>query len=182
MTNPTDEKILPWYRQFWFWFVFGPLIFIILLCFVTVSIAFNFADDVVTDNYYKSGVMINQTFLQDEKAAALNLVADIKFDQATGEVFVTLTGNHEFPKNLLLFLDNPVKSKKDQSVLLTSTSAGKYRGELLSAVEYSWYISLVPESDVSKRKDAEWLLSGEINLAKTTETILKPRANNTAAK
>jgi len=182
MTNPTDEIILPWYRQFWFWFVFGPLIFIIILCFVTVSIAFNFSDDVVTDNYYKSGVMINQTFQQDEKAAALNLVAHIKFDQATGEILVALTGNHSFPKNLLLFLDNPVKLKKDQSVLLTSISAGQYRGELESPVEYSWYISLVPESDVKKRKDAEWLLSGEINLAKTTETTLEPRANNTSAK
>ena len=182
MTNSTEENVLPWYRQFWFWFVFGPLIFIIFSCAVTVTIAFNFADDVVADNYYKSGVMINQTFVQDEKAAALNLAADIVFDQATGEVFLTLTGNHEFPKNLLLFLDNPVKSKKDQRILLTSTSAGKYRGELTSVIEYSWYLSLVPESDASKRKDADWLLSGEINLTKTNETILKPRANNTAAK
>ncbi|RYY74073.1 MAG: hypothetical protein EOO52_14465 [Gammaproteobacteria bacterium] len=182
MTTETDEKILPWYRQFWFWFVFGPLIFIIILCFFTVFIAFNYSDDVVTDNYYKSGVMINQTFKQDEKAASLNLVADIKFDQATGEVFVDLKGNHEFPRNLLLFLDNPVKSKKDQSVLLTAMSASKYRGELASPVEYSWYLALVPETDVSKRKDAEWLLTGEINLAKTVETTLQPRANNTSAK
>ena len=182
MTNATDEKVLPWYRQFWFWFVFGPLIFIIILCFITVSIAFNYSDDVVTDNYYKSGLMINQTFKQDEKAAALNLVARVKFDQATGEVLVSLSGNHAYPKNILLFLDNPVKSKKDQSVLLTSISAGEYRGELSSPVEYSWYVSLVPESDVKKRKEAEWLLSGEIDLSKTAETTLKPRANNTSAK
>ncbi len=182
MTDSTDEKILPWYRQFWFWFVFGPLIFIIILCFITVTIAFNYSDDVVTDNYYKSGLMINQTFKQDEKAAALNLVARVKFDQTTGDVLVSLSGNHDYPKNILLFLDNPVKSKKDQSVLLTSISAGEYRGELESPVEYSWYISLVPESDVKKRKDAEWLLSGEIDFSKTTETTLKPRANNTSAK
>lgn len=181
MTAQTPENTLPWYRQFWFWFVFGPLIFIIVLCVFTVSIAFNYADDVVTDNYYKSGLMINQTLKQDEKAAELHLVAQVRFDQTTGEVFVALTGNHTFPKNILLFLDNPVKSKKDQSILLTEVSAGQYHGELSSPVEYSWYVALVPESDVSKRKQAEWLLTGEINLAKTTETKLQPRTNNKPA-
>lgn len=181
MTTQTAETVLPWYRQFWFWFVFGPLIFIIVLCGFTVSIAFNFADDVVTDNYYKSGLMINQTLQQDEKAAALHLIAHVKFDQATGEVFVSLTGNHAFPKNLLLFLDNPVKSKKDQSVLLTEISAGQYRGELSSQIEYSWYIALVPESDISKRKQAEWLLTGEINLAKAVDATLQSRTNTKPA-
>lgn len=181
MTTLATENNLPWYRQFWFWFVFGPLIFIIVLCVFTVSIAFNYADDVVTDNYYKSGVMINQTLKQDEKAAELQLVARIKFDQTTGEVLVSLTGKHTFPKKILLFLDNPVKSKKDQSVLLTEVASGEYHGELSAPVEYSWYIALVPESDVSKRKQAEWLLTGEINLAKTTETILQSRTNKKPA-
>lgn len=181
MTTQTAEKVLPWYRQFWFWFVFGPLIFIIVLCVFTVSVAFNYADDVVTDNYYKSGLMINQTLQQDEKAAELHLIAHVKFDQTTGEVFVSLTGNHAFPKQLLLFLDNPVKSKKDQSVLLSEVAAGEYHGELSAPVEYSWYIALVPESDVAKRKQAEWLLTGEINLAKTITTTLQSRANNKPA-
>lgn len=181
MTTQAAENNLPWYRQFWFWFVFGPLIFIIVLCVFTVSVAFNYADDVVTDNYYKSGLMINQTLQQDEKAAELHLIAKVKFDQTTGEIFVALTGNHAFPKKLLLFLDNPVKSKKDQSVLLTEVAAGQYRGELSAPVEYSWYIALVPESDVGKRKQAEWLLTGEINLAKTVETTLQSRTNNKPA-
>mgnify|MGYP001619987624 FL=1 len=69
MIDQTAEKILPWYRQFWFWFVFGPLLFIIVLCGIFVFIAFKNSDDVVTDNYYKVGRMINQTLSQDEKAA-----------------------------------------------------------------------------------------------------------------
>jgi uncharacterized protein len=181
MKTETAEIILPWYRQFWFWFVFGPLIFIIVLCCFTVSVAFKYADDVVTDNYYKTGLMINQTLAQDEKAAELHLIAQLKFDQATGEVFLTLTGNHSFPKNLLLFLDNPAKSNKDQSVLLTEMSAGQYRGELSSPIEYSWYLALVPESDVTKRKQAEWLLTGKIDLVKMSETKLQSRASTQPA-
>ena len=180
MTNQTSENILPWYRQFWFWFVFGPLIFIIAMCVVTVSIAFNNSDDVVTDNYYKVGRMINQTLAQDEKAAALGLVAQVKFDLLTGEVSLALTGHDTFPKQMLLFLDNPAKANKDQSILLTEISAGNYRGELREPIEYSWYLSLIPESDASKRKQADWLLTGEINLAKTVATTLQSRTHKTA--
>jgi hypothetical protein len=179
--NQTNEQILPWYRQFWFWFVFGPLIFIIVMCCFTVSLAYHNSDDVVTDSYYKTGVMINQKFQQDEKAAELGLNARIKFDFATHEILVSLRSTNAeknseaFPKQLLLFLDNPAKSAKDQSVLLQEIAVGEYRGELTTALEYSWYLSLVPESDVSKRKQAEWLLSGEINLAKASETLLQSR-------
>ncbi|MET0356872.1 MAG: FixH family protein [Cellvibrio sp.] len=177
MSEPT-EKVLPWYRQFWFWFIFGPLIFIIAMCVVTVTIAFKNSDDVVTDNYYKVGRMINQTFAQDEKAAALQLVANVKFDDLTGEVSLSLTGNHAFPKQMLLFLDNPAKANKDQTILLTEIVAGTYRGELRESIEHSWYLSLIPEADATRRKEAEWLLSGEINVSKTNETTLQPRVHN----
>lgn len=176
--NEPAENVLPWYRQFWFWFVFGPLIFIIFMCMVTVTIAFKNSDDVVTDNYYKVGRMINQTFGQEEKAVALNLAAQVKFDQLTGEVSLSLTGNHSFPKQLMLFLDNPAKANKDQSILLTEITAGSYRGELSAPIEYSWYIALVPETDVNRRKQAEWLLNGQIDIAKTSEAHLVPRAHS----
>jgi hypothetical protein len=173
--NQTNEEILPWYRQFWFWFIFGPLIFIVVLCCFTVSLAYHYSDDVVTDSYYKTGVMINQKFQQDEKAAALGLNARIKFDTTTREILLSLKGNGPLPKQLTLFLDNPVKSAKDQSVLLQEIGLGEYRGELPAALEYSWYLALVPGSDANMRKQAEWLLSGDINLAKASETLLQSR-------
>ena len=180
MTDKSPEKVLPWQRQFWFWFVFGPLIFIIGLCGILVFIAFKYSDDVVTDNYYKVGRMINQTLIQDEKAAELGLVAKVKVDQLTGDVMVSLKGSHRFPKQLLLFLDNPAKANRDQSILLTEIAAGEYRGELSAPIEYSWYISLIPEADVNRRKDAEWLLTGQLDVAKSAETILQSRAQKPA--
>jgi hypothetical protein len=176
MTDQSAEKILPWYRQFWFWFVFGPLIFIIIMCGIMATIAFKNSDDVVTDNYYKVGRMINQTLAQDVKAAELGLIAKVKIDQLTGDVLVSLTGNHSYPKHMLLFLDNPAKADKDQRILLSEIAAGEYRGELQTAIEYAWYIALIPEADANRRKDAEWLLSGQIDVAKTTETTLQSRA------
>ena len=173
--NQPNEEVLPWYRQFWFWFVFGPLIFIIFLCAGLVTVAYNYSDDVVIDSYYKSGVMINQKLQQDEKAAELGLSAAIKFDQVTQEVLVSLKGNESFPRELVLFLDNPVKSAKDQHILLQEIAPGRYRGEIAAPVEYSWYLALIPDSDPAKRKETSWILSGDINLAKTSETVLQPR-------
>lgn len=169
------EKVLPWYRQFWFWFVFGPLIFIIFLCVFTVSIAFRYADDVVTDNYYKDGVMINQTLQQDERASVLGLTAEVKFDVAAGEVFVSIAKGVDLPEQLLLFMDHPVKKTKDQHIVLQKIASGQYRADLSSPPEYSWYLVLVPETDLKKRTRAEWALSGEINFAKSSETLLQPR-------
>jgi uncharacterized protein len=171
----TTENILPWYRQFWFWFVFGPLIFIIVLCMFTVSIAYHFSDDVVTDNYYKDGVMINKVLQQDQRAAALGLVAVVKFDKLTGEILISIDGVKNLPKQLLLFMDNPVKKDKDQQFLLQEVSVGLYRSDLPNPPQFSWYLTLVPESDMAKRKKAEWSLSGEINFVDATETRLLPR-------
>jgi uncharacterized protein len=179
----TTENSLPWYRQFWFWFVFGPLIFIIVLCVFTVSTAFHYADDVVTDNYYKDGVMINKVLQQDQRAAVLGLKAVVKFDQLTGEILVSFNkardeagdGVKNLPKQLLLFMDNPVKKDKDQQFVLQEVSAGLYRADLSNMPQFSWYLTLVPESDEAKRKKAEWSLSGEINFVDATETRLLPR-------
>lgn len=180
--NQESEQVLPWYRQFWFWFVFGPLIFIIVLCFFTVSLAFRYSDDVVTDNYYKSGLMINQTFKQDEKAAELGLKATLTFDRITGEVMASLQGNTQLPKQITLFLDNPVKSAKDTSLLMQEVTPGHYRGELTSPVEYSWYLALIPSADPTQRKQAEWLLTGDIDLSKTQEANLQPRVHQPSTK
>ena len=169
------EHILPWYRQFWFWFVFGPLIFIIILCVFTVSLAFRYSDDVVTDNYYKDGLMINQTLKQDERALALGLTATVKFDTTAGEVFVSIHNGKDLPKQLVLFMDHPVKKTKDQYVVLDQMSDGEYRADLTSLPEFFWYLVLVSEADVTKRAKAEWLLSGDVNFAKSSEALLQPR-------
>lgn len=173
--NHTAEHLLPWYRQVWFWMVVGPLVFIVLLCAITVSMAFHYSDDVVADNYYKEGRAINQVLHQDEQALALGLTADIRFDRITNEVLVSIKNNKSLPKKLLLFMDHPVKKNKDQYLFLQEILPGEYRAELTTRPEYLWYLSLVPETDVSKRKQAQWLLSGSIDFSKNSEAFLQPR-------
>lgn len=181
MNEQAEERVLPWYRQFWFWFVFGPLIFIIVMCCFTVSIALHNADDVIIDNYYKEGRMINQALDQDRRAKDLGLTAELHFDRATGEVILNFpqlpADLSVVPKTLLLFMGHPVKAAQDQQVLLNSIAPGKYRGELKTEPNYAWYLTLYPVTDLDKRNDAEWTLSGDINFTLTDHALLKPRVD-----
>ncbi len=182
MTDPNDESLKPWYRQFWFWFVFGPLIFIIIMCGVTVSIALKGADDVIIDNYYKEGRMINQALEQDKRASELGLTGDLRFDLATGEIILKMVNvpadSSLMPQELLLMMGHPVKAAKDQLISMKYVSPGYYRGELQVKPEYSWYLTLYPVNDIAHRNQAPWTLSGEINFQLTDATLLAPRIKN----
>jgi hypothetical protein len=177
--DPSSESVKPWYRQFWFWFVFAPLIYIMCMCAVTVTIALKGADDVIIDNYYKEGRMINQTLEQDKTAQALGLSSDLNFSVESGEVRLSFKVVPEpsalLPDMLMLMMGHPVKAERDQIIMLTKVSDGNYRGELVSKPEYSWYLTLYPVSNFAARNQALWTLSGEINFSEATSALLKPR-------
>ncbi|MDF3012748.1 MAG: hypothetical protein K0Q78_952 [Cellvibrio sp.] len=179
MSDTPEEIVKPWYRQFWFWFVFSPLIYIIIMCSVTVTIALKGADDVIIDNYYKEGRMINQALEQDKRAQELGLSGELRFDRTTGEVLLNIanapTDASLMPGQLLLMMGHPVKAAKDQLITLTAIAPGRYRGELLVEPEYSWYLTLYPVKDLALRKEAPWTLSGEINFRVAEKTLLAPR-------
>lgn len=179
MSELATEKAKPWYREFWFWFVFSPLIYIMIMCSITVTIALKGADDVIIDNYYKEGRMINQTLEQDQRARDLGLNADLQFDRTTGELVLSLGSNSgeavTLPDTLLLMMGHPVKEEKDQLIPLKAIAPGRYRGELLAAPEYSWYLTLYPISDITQRKTAPWTLSGEIDFRLSEQARLVPR-------
>ena len=182
MADANDESVKPWYRQFWFWFVFSPLIYIVIMCSVTVTIALKGADDVIIDNYYKEGRMINQALEQDKRASELGLRGDLRFDLATGDIILKIanapTDEVLMPQQLLLMMGHPVKAAKDQMITLKYISPGYYRGELLEKPEYSWYLTLYPISDIAQRNEAPWTISGDINFQLGDATQLAPRVKN----
>ncbi len=173
------EIIAPWYGQFWFWFIFGPLIFIIIMCGFTVSIAFKNADDVVIDNYYKEGRMINQALEQDQRASELGLIALIKFDLNNNKV--SLRFDHprmdgkSNPDILLLNMGHPVKAAQDQFIQLQKTKPNQYEGVISVRPEHNWYLTLYAVDDINKRKESEWSLSGQIHFSARHDAWLKPR-------
>ncbi len=179
MSELAAENAKPWYREFWFWFVFSPLIYIMIMCSITVSIALKGADDVIIDNYYKEGRMINQALEQDQRARDLGMGAELRFDRTSGEVALVLTSSslsgEALPDQILLMMGHPVKEEKDQLIHLKAIAPGQYRGELLAKPEYSWYLTLYPVAEIAQRKEAAWSLSGDIDFRISEKTGLAPR-------
>jgi len=166
MNRPSENNLTPWYRQFWPWFVFGLPATAVVAGITTVFIAFNNADALVNDNYYKDGLAINLQLAQDDKATALDLSADIDVDTISGEVFVTLHGNLNPPDAMRLLLLHPVDETRDSQFSLTHIANGKYRADLENIPNQRYYLRL-------QSTDKDWRLNGEINFAKQHKISLK---------
>ncbi len=170
INNEADQ---PWYRQFWFWFLMTPLMVVMVVVLTFVGISLFYADDLVVDSYYKEGRTINQSFEQEARAHELGLKAELRFDQVTGEVLLDLEANEDLPPQLLLAIDHPVSADFDERILLREINPGYYRGDLTRPLEYRWYLTLLPEMDPAQRRQADWLLRGEINFATGDSAQLK---------
>ena len=65
------ETVRPWYKHFWLWFIILLPASVVVASIITVIIAFQNADSLVADNYYKDGLAINQVIARDKAAAQL---------------------------------------------------------------------------------------------------------------
>lgn len=170
------ETIKPWYRQFWFWYLMTPLVVVVAVTSLLISVAYRNADDVVIDNYYKEGRMINQVMVQHRRAAELQLSAQLDFDRTIGDISLTLPEDIALPDKLLLLLDHPFEADLDQTVIFSRLAGNHYAGQLEKSIDHLWYLTLMPELDADRRKEAEWILSGRIRFGKTDSTLLTPLA------
>lgn len=197
MNNVSDQQAKPWYKEFWAWFVFAPLIFIVGVCGVLVTVAYSLKDDVVTDDYYKKGRMINNTFAAERAAADLGLTAEVSFSAQASEVSdepqaalvtVELTGNEPiYAPVIQLVLSHPMESGLDQSFALTLkpgfSQPSVYQaevGRLLLGRRYvrlSYYVDGPAEMRTADDPDPKmeaWRLVGEAVIANDLSISLTP--------
>ena len=167
----SEENIPPWYKQFWPWFLFGLPGFVVVAGIATVFIAFYQADSTVSDKYYKEGLAINETVHDLQRADAMNLSAAIDVDVSVWKIKLSadkaITDDH-----LIVELQHPLDSSKDQSFTLFNAGNHTYRGTLSDVDVTRWYIDIYPHG---KQGTADsWRLKGEIDLGNKT-TRLKNR-------
>lgn len=163
----------PWYKQFWAWFIFTPLIVVVLACSVFVTIAFKTRDDVVIDDYYKVGKMINQEFQPSAEAKALGLVASLNIGGTSRGDSIDVTLNESSwlaQDSLLLNLSHPVEAKRDHFLTLKRVDTLTWRTELKSDLDGRWYLRL---SALDDDGGEEWRMQGEIALGSTLSTQLR---------
>jgi len=164
MTDTPQPPGGPWYKQPWLWFVLSVPIASVILSSIMVSVAVIGKDSLVSDNYYKDGMGINQTIEQDRLAVQLEIIpvvtiqdktiiVDIQSDKMPIQAFLTLK------------LVHPTVSEKDITVRLLPTENG-FIGDLPSAVEGRRYLDLYGFDD-------SWRIREEVYLP-LSKHILKP--------
>ncbi len=152
------EDVLPWYKQFWPWFIFMLPASVVVAGITTVFIAFNNADSLVVDDYYKQGLGINQVLEQDKMATTLAIEANTTIDALIGEVRVVLQGDFvEQPQTLLFQWIHPTIKERDFSLELKRSPTNDYVGQLTTGVDGRWYLQLSADTP------EPWRLKTEVN-------------------
>lgn len=149
----------PWFKELWPWLLMlGPATVVVAGA-VTTWLAIVSYDGLVTDDYYKQGLAVNQRLLRSHKAVELGLEADL---MRSGNRLRLLLRTEEhrggfLPASLLLKLSHPTRAGQDQQIILTFDGQGFYGGKMDGETSGRWLVSIEdPESQW--RLQGEWLL------------------------
>ncbi|MCK5386162.1 MAG: FixH family protein [Gammaproteobacteria bacterium] len=160
-TEPDDFSPPPWYKQFWPWFLMFFPATAVVAGIITIIIAVKTDDGLVKDDYYKSGLAINQTLERKQKAHELNLSANIHWDKLTQTITLKLAGKiSEPPPRLTMQLIHATIANHDQTTTLFLAPDNKsYTGRIKTVATGSWIIILEPE-------EKDWRINGRVTLPK----------------
>jgi len=141
---------IPWHRQFWPWFLILLPASVVVAAIATAWIANRGADDLVVDDYYKTGLAINRRLERSGRAQALGLGARLQFSVDT--VHVAITGTVD-DRELRLALAHPMEADRDFSVMLARVGPARYAGRLPHTVAPHWHWVLEQPGDTGWRLD-----------------------------
>jgi hypothetical protein len=161
-----DDK--PWYKQFWPWFIISLPATAVIASMITIKLAVDSADGLVSDEYYKEGLAINKDISKERFAKTMGLSAGLSLDKETSELRVNLSGKLTTPPATLnLELSHPTIKGLDQHLQLLSISKGVYVTRLPEVALANWIVSLSPEN-------REWRLTGRVRFPETSSANLTP--------
>ncbi len=154
----TGEASLPWYRQFWPWFLFGLPGIVVVAGLTTWWIAANNADTLVAEDYYKEGLAINRELSKQRRAEELGI--DARLSYRDGHLDISLSAE-ALPAALSLELSHPLDANRDQVLKLAQITPGLYSGPADLADSQRWLWQLEP---IDANEDGRWQLLGEFTL------------------
>ncbi len=150
MTNDTK----PWYKEPWPWILMAGPFIVIIACMNLLWTAIATNDGLVSDDYYKEGLAMNQRLERDHQASQLGLHADVMRAGLNVRLLITTKETVALPEEIVLRLTHPTIDGKDQKVALKSEGAGFYGGVLAEDLAGRWHVTLEDPA-------GQWRLQGE---------------------
>jgi len=166
-----DSKVidnLPWYRQFWPWFLFGlPAVSVVVGISLLFIAKYWNVDSIVTDDYRKEGKAITVSVEKQKHAQSLGLSAHATLREGLISIELSTTQEKDFPPVLRLTIIHPTQDRFDQHVLLQREVDGVYSGSIKPLETTHWIFQLEDESRT-------WRMSGNANIPTETEVLIEP--------
>jgi hypothetical protein len=165
----TLAQPLPWYRQFWPWFIIALPLTAVIAGIITWIIAAHDPDGLVADDYYKQGLAINQTLDREHHAQALGLSGLVRIDTVAQRIVLTLEGQigahaHD---DLILRMVHPTRPNLDHALTLKAEAGNRWSAPLEHSAAGRWHLQLEPVT-------GEWRLNGRLALPEQQQALLQP--------
>lgn len=152
MTLKSDNQ--PWYKERWPWILMAGPAVVIVAGVITAWLAIRSNDGLVTDDYYKQGLAVNQQLQRDHQASSLGLQADVMRSGLNVRLLLGNDGSVALPAEIVLKLAHPTQSGNDQSIRMVSEGQGFYTGKLGADIVGRWLVSIEDPA-------GQWRLSGD---------------------
>lgn len=144
----------PWYKERWPWLLMAGPAVVIVAGVITAWLAISSNDGLVTDDYYKQGLAVNQRLHRDQQAGNLGLHADVMRSGLNVRLLLGAEAGAALPAKITLRLAHPTQAGHDQNVEMVAEGQGFYTGKLNADIAGRWHVSIEDPA-------GQWRLQGD---------------------
>ncbi len=138
------KDTLPWYRQPLVWMLICIPGSAIVSGIITINLAIQSDDGLVTDDYYKKGLEINRDIERDQKAVDHGLEARITAGWQQQQLQIRLSANPDYnlPRQILVEFTHATRGGYDNSLVIDAGEEGIYSSVLPELVNGRWNVQI----------------------------------------
>ncbi|WMS87149.1 FixH family protein [Pleionea litopenaei] len=142
--SPQDKDIQPWYKQFWPWFLIALPGSVVIAGLITLWISIENSHQMVTGDYFKKGLAINETKERQHEAARLGL----SFQLTLSNKQLTIDAPVGFDEPLLyLFVQHPARADRDFTLVLNKVAPNTYQVDAAQLASFNYRLKLWSPKD-----------------------------------
>lgn len=155
----------PWFREPWPWLLASGPLLVVVASFISAWIALNSSDGLVSEDYYRQGLAMQETIARSDEARKLGLRASLHLSAgALNVVLSSRNPRYRLPDALKVTLSHPTRAGLDQTARLARIG-GAYSARMRIPAAGHWLVLI--EDDTRT-----WRVTGSVVLPVNGEFVM----------